>query len=104
MPDLTVSQGDHGFTWTFTVQTATGGAYNLTGKIATLKIWAQNNPNTLIVSSSTTVTDAAGGVCTYAPGSTDFLSIGKFRGEIECTEAGVADSVKSFTIDVIESP
>ena len=103
MADLTIAQGDYGFTLDFTVQTGTGGAYVLTGKVVTLKVWAPGNPGVLKLSASTTLVSATSGTCQYSPASTDFTATGHYYMELEMTEATQQDSTKSYTLDVVES-
>ena len=103
MADLTVAQGDYGFNLAFTVQTGTGGAYDLTSKVVTLKMWAPGNPGVLKLSASTTLVIASTGTCQYTPASTDFVATGHYYMELEMTETGKKDSTKSYTLDVVES-
>ena len=103
MADLIIAQGDYGFNLAFTVQTGTGGAFNLTGKVVTLKVWSPGNPGVLKLSASTTLVIASTGTCQYIPASTDFTATGRYYMELEMTEATQQDSTKTYTLDVVES-
>jgi hypothetical protein len=104
MADLTISQGDFGFNLFFTVQTATGGAFSLAGKTVTLKAWHTGRPSVLVVDGLCTVSTAALGTCSYEPASTDFMAKGSYILELECTEVGMKDSTKTYSLEVTESP
>ena len=104
MADITVSRGDYGFDLTFTVQTATSGVFDLSGKVVTFKTWRHNSPFNIVASASCTLTGATTGVCTYTVGSTAFLIEGLYDCELEMSEAGKVDSTKLYSIQVVESP
>jgi hypothetical protein len=103
MADITISQGDYGFTLTFTVQTATGGAYDLTGKTIAVKVWHPSKPSALLVNGAGAIVTASTGICTYTPASTDFLAKGLYKCELELTELGKQDSTKTYILEVTES-
>lgn len=103
MADLELAQADYGYALTFTVQTASGAAFDLSGKTVTLKVWQPTRPGIVIVNGACTITGATTGVCTYTPASTDFLATGNYNLELELTEAGKQDSTKSYTLKVTES-
>jgi hypothetical protein len=101
--DIEVAQADFGYTLTFTVNTASGAAFDLTGKTVTMKVWQPTKPSVVIVNGSCTITGATTGVCTYNPISTDFLAVGDYRVELEMTEVGKQDSTKAYSLRVSES-
>lgn len=103
MADIEVAAADYGYTLTFTVQTASGGAFDLTSKTVNMKVWQPTRPSVIMVNGACTITDATGGICTYTPASTDFLAVGDYKVELEITETGMQDSTKSYTLKVNES-
>jgi hypothetical protein len=104
---LSVPKGDYGITYTFhsVKKNATSGVSvkDLTGFTVTLKMWVAGSPGTLLLDAACTVTNAAGGVCTYTSLAGDFDTVGTFNAELELTEAGIVDSSMPFTIHITES-
>lgn len=96
--DVTVKKGAYGKAIEFTCYQADGStAYDFTDLTATLKIWKENVPGTLVLEEECTVSDASGGVCSYTPSEGDFDTVGVYLYEIEATNAGgtLKDPLKS---------
>ena len=103
MADLIVYQNDRGFNIVFTVQAADGTGYNLTNYVATLKIWPPGNTAGTIVSGTCAITNANPGTATYTAGSAIFTTPGMYLGELELTQAGIAETTNPFTVEIKES-
>jgi hypothetical protein len=103
MPRLTMYKDDYGGVHTFHLKQKDGTAKNLTGYTVTLKAWNPGNPGTLVIDRTCTVTDNAGGICTYTSviGDTDVAS--EYSGELELTSAGIRDSSCELSVVVKES-
>ena len=105
MAGLTIAKNDYGYNLSFTVQDASGTAYNLADFTAvTLKIWVEGSrPDALLGDSALDIDNAASGTCHYTVQSGDFSAKGSYVGELELTASGVVESTDIFTIKVAES-
>jgi hypothetical protein len=97
MTQVTVSQNDYGYVFTFTVENADGTAKDLTGYTVTLKLL---RGTTVVSLGACVVTDAEAGECTYLVKSTDFPSAGWYSAELELTKTGTQESSEAFDMMV----
>ncbi len=103
MYDLEIAKGDKGYDINFTVKTAAGAVYVLTGYTVNLKVWPPASPGDPIVDGACVIDEALNGTCHYVIASGDFDKIGIYSGELELTKAGVVESTATFTVIVRES-
>lgn len=103
MADITIPAGDYGFNLIFTIATASGAAYDLTGKTINFYVWKSGDPGAPYLSAAATISTASTGICSYTPASTDFTVKGKYICELEFTEVGKRDSTRYYTLEVTES-
>ena len=104
--EVKVSKGDYGWDFTFTVYKADlVTPYPITGGlVATLKAWRPGKVGTLKIDEVCTITDGAGGVCTYTVQAADFDTPLTYDAELEFTKAAFKESTEVFKFIVKDSP
>ncbi len=103
MEKITVPKGDKGYDLSFTVTDSSASAYDLSGYLVTLKVWAAKVSGTLLIDSNCPVDTAASGTCHYTVANGDFDTVGRYIAELELTKSGVIESTENFSITVVES-
>ena len=103
MTTIYIPSSDAGFNLAFTIKSADGNVYNLTGYTIKLKVWRVGQPGLLLLNGSCDIDSAPDGTCHYTITASDFTSVGTFKAELELTKAGVIESTKTFGIEVMES-
>jgi len=103
MENFNIPKSDKGYSVAFTVTDSADAAYDLTGYTVTLKTWSPGVSGTIVVTGTCTITDAAGGLCSYALTGTDFTTVGRWMAELELTKTGHIESTEPFSITVTES-
>lgn len=80
--DLTVVEGDYGYTLNFTV-TNNGAAYNISGGTVLFKYKKKVTGTT--TSRTCTIDNGPNGLCSYVVQNTDFTDAGSYDWELEAT-------------------
>jgi hypothetical protein len=99
---ITYYAGDYGDNLNFTLK-RNGVVINLTGYTVKLKVWADTDPDTLLVDDACVVDVAANGTCHYTVQLHDFDIPGVYRYEHELTATGVRVSSDPGTLTVKDS-
>ncbi len=107
MPTITIPQNDGGFNLQFSVTDATDAAFDLTGYAnVTLKVWDPGVPGTLLLNGTCVITGTTGGVVTYAVGTANFSTVGRYHAELELaksTSGTQRESTENFRLTIVES-
>ena len=93
-------KGMYGVTQKFTLKDPSGAPIDLTGMAVTLYVWlgtvAQFNLAGVVDATPTT------GICYFTPTAAEFTVAGKFRFEIEYTQAFVIGKTKDYIVENTE--
>jgi len=100
MITVTIPKADKGYTLTLTALDDAGAAKSLAGYTVNLKTWLPATPDTAIINSACTITDATHGICTYTLGATDFATSNVYHARLVCTKTGYIEALKPFVIVV----
>jgi len=100
---LIVKKGDKGYLIEFSIQENDGTPSDLTNYTVTLKAWTPGTSGTTHISGACSVTNAAGGVCTYTLLAADTTAVAHWEGELELTKTGVTENTLTFAFVVEDS-
>lgn len=104
MDNIEIAKGDYGYNIDLTVKTKTNVVYDLTTYTAVhLKMWAPEEPTTLLIDKACVVDEPLDGTCHYVIALGDFDTPGAYYAELELTKSGAKESTAPFTIVVIDS-
>ena len=102
MANITIPHNDKGYVITFTLQDSTGAALNLAGYTVTFRMW-MGDSTTNKVSTACTVTNAAGGVCTWLIAAADTDTPGIYNAVLALTASGVEEKIIPFAVEIKKS-
>jgi hypothetical protein len=104
MKEIKLAQNDYGIALDFTLLTAAGAVFPLTGGYTVkLKVWESGTPSSLVLDGTCTIIEASAGTCRYTVLEDDFENTGEFEAEIEVTKEGFRESFEVFSLIVTES-
>jgi len=98
----TIYRNDYGFDLNFTAKDTADAVVDLTDSYATFKMAIEDSTINK-VSSTCTIVSTTGGTCKYTSTTTDFDTVGVYKGEIQVTySSGKIITFNAGTFNVIE--